>query len=161
MVSQILQLMTTTVARSILLPFYCVTTSNNARNQRLITRNESVNKSILCLNGLKLGSEEDQSQKLRSYLFTMKRKLGPIRYQTKGKLELNSKKVELECCKKFSYMHIFLFALKARLQLFKFELCHIKLGRTAGKLAINWQNFALSWTQLEFAFTIRRLVLSS
>jgi len=56
----------------------------------------------------------------------------------------------------------FFFALKARLQLFKFEFCQIKLGyRTINKLAINWQNFAQVGLQLQFAFRIRLLVLYS
>jgi len=48
---------------------------------------------------------------------------------SKSKLELNSKKVQLERCKKFSSVFLsFFFALKARLQILEFEFCQIKLG---------------------------------
>jgi len=46
----------------------------------------------------------------------------------------------------------FFFALKAKLQVLKFEFCQIKL--ITDKLAINWQNFAQVELQLEFAFSI-------
>jgi len=50
------------------------------------------------------------------------------RLYSKSKLELNSKKVELESCKNFFVcVYIFLFALKTKLKVLNFETCQIKL----------------------------------
>jgi len=53
------------------------------------------------------------------------------------------------------------FALKAKLQVLKFEFCQIKLGyRTTNKLVINRQNFAQVGLELKFAFKIRMLEIN-
>jgi len=52
-----------------------------------------------------------------------------LQLYSKSKLELNSKKVVLEWCKKcLSGLMSFFFALQVRLQVLKFELSQIKLG---------------------------------
>jgi len=54
----------------------------------------------------------------------------------------------------FAGVSFFLFSLKARLQVIKFEFCQINWSGTTDKLASNWQNFAQVKLQLKFAFHI-------
>jgi len=62
----------------------------------------------------------------------------------------------LSYIKHFSYVFIsFVFALKAKFPVLKFEFCQIPSGyRTSDKLAINWQNLSQIGLQLKFAFRI-------
>jgi len=52
----------------------------------------------------------------------------------------------------FSCVYIFFFALKAKLQVLKFEFCQIKL--TTYELATHCQKFAQVGLQLELAFKL-------
>jgi len=61
------------------------------------------------------------------------------------------KKVELELQKKVLFVSFF-FALKAELQLLKFEFFQVK---KTDKFAIKWQNFTQVGLQIKFSFRIR------